>query len=89
MEMPMSSEQVEVLIFGSVQGGMLLAWHMAQSGRRTTVVERHGCGADRDASVRCFQTPHCHRVPPEPHDVPPIGAGITAGDNKEDFHGPL
>jgi pyruvate/2-oxoglutarate dehydrogenase complex dihydrolipoamide dehydrogenase (E3) component len=40
MEMPMSSEQVEVLIFGSVQGGMLLAWHMAQSGRRTTVIEK-------------------------------------------------
>jgi hypothetical protein len=26
--------------FGSGQGGKLLAWHMAQSGGRTTVIER-------------------------------------------------
>ena len=34
-------ERFEVLIVGSGQGGKLLAWHMAQSGRRTAVVERH------------------------------------------------
>jgi pyruvate/2-oxoglutarate dehydrogenase complex dihydrolipoamide dehydrogenase (E3) component len=40
----MSSEQVEILILGSGQGGKLLAWHMAQSGRRTAVVERRWIG---------------------------------------------
>jgi pyruvate/2-oxoglutarate dehydrogenase complex dihydrolipoamide dehydrogenase (E3) component len=37
-------EQFEVLILGSGQGGKLLAWHMAQSGRRTAVVERRWVG---------------------------------------------
>ena len=34
------SEQFEVLVLGSGTGGKLIAWHMAQSGRRTAVVER-------------------------------------------------
>jgi len=37
-------EQFETLILGSGQGGKLLAWHMAQSGRRTAVVERRWVG---------------------------------------------
>src|ERR1700704_3346166 len=37
-------EQFEVLILGSGQGGKLLAWHMARSGRRTAVVERRYIG---------------------------------------------
>jgi pyruvate/2-oxoglutarate dehydrogenase complex dihydrolipoamide dehydrogenase (E3) component len=37
-------EQLDVLILGSGQGGKLLAWHMAQSGRRTGVVERRWIG---------------------------------------------
>jgi pyruvate/2-oxoglutarate dehydrogenase complex dihydrolipoamide dehydrogenase (E3) component len=37
-------EQLDVLILGSGQGGKLLAWHMAQSGRRTAVVERRWIG---------------------------------------------
>ncbi len=40
----MSPEKVEVLILGSGQGGKLLAWHMAQSGRSTAVVERRWIG---------------------------------------------
>jgi pyruvate/2-oxoglutarate dehydrogenase complex dihydrolipoamide dehydrogenase (E3) component len=40
----MSPEHVELLILGSGQGGKLLAWHMAQSGRRTAVVERSWVG---------------------------------------------
>jgi pyruvate/2-oxoglutarate dehydrogenase complex dihydrolipoamide dehydrogenase (E3) component len=40
----MSPEQVEVLILGSGQGGKLLAWHMAQSGERTAVIERRWIG---------------------------------------------
>ncbi|HEX3419346.1 MAG TPA: FAD-dependent oxidoreductase [Stellaceae bacterium] len=40
----MSTEQFEILILGSGQGGKLLAWHMARSGRRTAVVERRWIG---------------------------------------------
>ena len=37
-------EQVEVLVLGSGFGGKLLAWHLAQSGRKTAVVERRWIG---------------------------------------------
>ena len=37
-------EQIQVLILGSGQGGKLLGWHMARSGRRTAVVERRWIG---------------------------------------------
>jgi pyruvate/2-oxoglutarate dehydrogenase complex dihydrolipoamide dehydrogenase (E3) component len=38
------SEQFEVLVLGSGTGGKLIAWYMAQSGRRTAVVERRWVG---------------------------------------------
>ena len=38
------SEHLEVLVLGSGTGGKLIAWHMAQSGLRTAVVERHWVG---------------------------------------------
>jgi pyruvate/2-oxoglutarate dehydrogenase complex dihydrolipoamide dehydrogenase (E3) component len=37
-------ERFEVLVLGSGTGGKLMAWHMAQSGRRTAVVERRWIG---------------------------------------------
>jgi pyruvate/2-oxoglutarate dehydrogenase complex dihydrolipoamide dehydrogenase (E3) component len=37
-------EQFEVLVLGSGTGGKLIAWHMAQLGRRTAVVERRWVG---------------------------------------------
>ena len=37
-------ERFEALVLGSGFGGKLLAWHMAQSGRRTAVVERRWIG---------------------------------------------
>ena len=40
----MAPEQVDILILGSGQGGKLLAWEMARSGRRTAVVERRWVG---------------------------------------------
>ncbi len=40
----MAAEQIDILILGSGQGGKLLAWHMARSGRRTAVVERRWIG---------------------------------------------
>ena len=38
------AERFDVLILGSGQGGKLLAWHMAKSGRRTAVIERRYIG---------------------------------------------
>ena len=38
------SEQLDVLVLGSGTGGKLIAWHMAQSGQRTAVVERRWIG---------------------------------------------
>ena len=38
------SERVDALVLGSGQGGKLLAWHMARTGRRTAVVERRYVG---------------------------------------------
>ena len=40
----MPTEQVDILILGSGQGGKLLAWDMARSGRRTAVIERRWIG---------------------------------------------
>jgi pyruvate/2-oxoglutarate dehydrogenase complex dihydrolipoamide dehydrogenase (E3) component len=37
-------ERFDVLVLGSGTGGKLIAWHMAQSGRRTAVVERRWVG---------------------------------------------
>jgi pyruvate/2-oxoglutarate dehydrogenase complex dihydrolipoamide dehydrogenase (E3) component len=37
-------EKFDVLVLGSGFGGKLLAWHLAQSGRRTAVVERRWIG---------------------------------------------
>jgi pyruvate/2-oxoglutarate dehydrogenase complex dihydrolipoamide dehydrogenase (E3) component len=38
------SEKFEVLVVGSGTGGKLLAWHLAQSGHKTAVVERRWVG---------------------------------------------
>src|SRR5213594_4396078 len=38
------SERFEILVLGSGFGGKLLAWHLAQSGRRVVVVERRWVG---------------------------------------------
>jgi pyruvate/2-oxoglutarate dehydrogenase complex dihydrolipoamide dehydrogenase (E3) component len=37
-------DRFDILILGSGKSGKLLAWHMAQSGRRTAVVERQWIG---------------------------------------------
>jgi pyruvate/2-oxoglutarate dehydrogenase complex dihydrolipoamide dehydrogenase (E3) component len=48
-------EQVDVLILGSGKGGKLLAWHLAQSGRRTVVVERRWIGGSCP-NIACLPT---------------------------------
>jgi choline dehydrogenase-like flavoprotein len=35
-------EEFDVLVLGSGQGGQLIAWHLAQAGRRTALVEAGG-----------------------------------------------
>lgn len=47
------AETVDALILGSGQGGKLLAWHLARSGRRTAVVERRWVGGSCPA-VACL-----------------------------------
>src|SRR5258708_33965086 len=37
-------ERFDILVLGSGKSGKVLAWHMAQSGRRTAVVERQWIG---------------------------------------------
>jgi pyruvate/2-oxoglutarate dehydrogenase complex dihydrolipoamide dehydrogenase (E3) component len=48
-------EQFEVLVLGSGTGGKLIAWHMAQSGRRTAVVERRWVGGSCP-NIACMPT---------------------------------
>src|SRR5918995_1666155 len=49
------SEQFEILVLGSGASGKLLAWHMAQSGRRTAVVERRWIGGSCP-NIACLPT---------------------------------
>jgi pyruvate/2-oxoglutarate dehydrogenase complex dihydrolipoamide dehydrogenase (E3) component len=37
-------EHIDVLVLGSGQGGQLIAWHLAQAGRRAALVERRWVG---------------------------------------------
>lgn len=46
-------DQFEALVLGSGQGGKLLAWHLARSGRRVAVVERRWVGGSCPA-VACL-----------------------------------
>src|ERR1700741_5082906 len=47
------AERFETLILGSGQGGKLLAWHLAKSGRKVAVVERRWVGGSCPA-VACL-----------------------------------
>jgi pyruvate/2-oxoglutarate dehydrogenase complex dihydrolipoamide dehydrogenase (E3) component len=49
------AEQFDVLVVGSGTGGKLVAWHMAQSGRRTAVVERRWIGGSCP-NIACMPT---------------------------------
>jgi pyruvate/2-oxoglutarate dehydrogenase complex dihydrolipoamide dehydrogenase (E3) component len=46
-------ERFEILVLGSGNGGMFLAWHMARSGRRTAVVERRLIGGSCPTRGAC------------------------------------
>jgi pyruvate/2-oxoglutarate dehydrogenase complex dihydrolipoamide dehydrogenase (E3) component len=49
------TEQLDALILGSGNGGMYLAWHLAQSGQRVTVVERRWIGGSCP-NINCLPT---------------------------------
>jgi pyruvate/2-oxoglutarate dehydrogenase complex dihydrolipoamide dehydrogenase (E3) component len=49
------AERFEVLVVGSGAGGKLMAWHMAQSGRRAAVVERRWIGGSCP-NIACMPT---------------------------------
>ena len=73
-------ERFEVLVVGSGTGGKLVAWHMAQSGRRTVVVERHWVGGSCPA-VACM-----------PNTQPPLddpGGNRQAGERARAQHIPF
>lgn len=49
------TERIDALILGSGNGGMYLAWHLAQSGKRTAVVERRWIGGSCP-NINCLPT---------------------------------
>jgi pyruvate/2-oxoglutarate dehydrogenase complex dihydrolipoamide dehydrogenase (E3) component len=49
------AEHFEVLVVGSGAGGKLIAWHLAQSGQRTVVVERRWIGGSCP-NIACMPT---------------------------------
>lgn len=49
------TERFDALIVGSGNGGMYLAWHLAQSGQRTVVVERRWIGGSCP-NINCLPT---------------------------------
>src|SRR6202043_1050436 len=72
-------EQFEVLILGSGQGGKLLAWHMAKSGRRTAVVERRWIGGSCP-NIACLPSKNeiwSARIAHQAHHAAQFGTAIT------------
>ena len=73
------SERVEVLILGSGFGGKLLAWHLAQSGRRTAVVERRWIGGSCP-NIACLPSKNeiwSARIAHQVHHAAQFGTVIT------------
>jgi pyruvate/2-oxoglutarate dehydrogenase complex dihydrolipoamide dehydrogenase (E3) component len=72
-------ERVEVLILGSGFGGKLLAWHLAQSGRRTAVVERRWIGGSCP-NIACLPSKNeiwSARIAHQAHHAAQFGTMIT------------
>jgi pyruvate/2-oxoglutarate dehydrogenase complex dihydrolipoamide dehydrogenase (E3) component len=72
-------ERVEVLIFGSGFGGKLLAWHLAQSGRRTAVVERRWIGGSCP-NIACLPSKNeiwSARIAHQARDAAQFGTVVT------------
>jgi pyruvate/2-oxoglutarate dehydrogenase complex dihydrolipoamide dehydrogenase (E3) component len=72
-------EQFEVLVLGSGFGGKLLAWHLAQSGRRTAVVERRWIGGSCP-NIACLPSKNeiwSARIAHQAHQAAEFGTMIT------------
>src|SRR5712672_1807571 len=72
-------ERFEALILGSGFGGKLLAWHMAQSGRRTAVVERRWIGGSCP-NIACLPSKNeiwSARIAHQAHHAAQFGTMIT------------
>src|SRR5215469_14969458 len=72
-------ERVEVLILGSGFGGKLLAWHLAQSGRQTAVVERRWIGGSCP-NIACLPSKNeiwSARIAHQAHHAAQFGTLIT------------
>src|SRR5258706_10011718 len=70
-------ERFEILVLGSGTGGKLVAWHMAQSGRRTAVVERRWIGGScvNVASMSSKNENFSAKVAHLGHHAPQYGTG--------------
>jgi phytoene dehydrogenase-like protein len=72
------SEQFEVLVLGSGTGGKPIAWYMAQSGRRTAVVERRWVGGSCP-NIACMPSEASDRKGLRGHfRTSPSAASVTA-----------
>src|SRR6201981_1360434 len=72
-------EQFQVLILGSGQGGKLLGWHMAKSGRRTAVFERRWIGGSCP-NIACLPSKNeiwSARIAHQAHHAAQFGTMIT------------
>jgi pyruvate/2-oxoglutarate dehydrogenase complex dihydrolipoamide dehydrogenase (E3) component len=72
-------ERFEVLILGSGFGGKLLAWHLAQSGRRSAVVERRWIGGSCP-NIACLPSKNeiwSARIAHQAHHAAQFGTLIT------------
>ena len=92
------SEIFDVVILGSGQGGKLLAWHLARSGKKVAAVERRWVGGSCPA-VACMPSKNelwsarvAHVVRNAAHfgtvvaltnPVPSIGGSLVMGDSRE------
>ena len=82
-------EQFEALILGSGFGGKLLAWHMAQSGRRTAVVERRWIGGSCP-NIACLPSKNVvYSAKAVALVHPTTGLGVVTGSFHVDMAGVL
>src|SRR6516162_3657134 len=80
------AERFEILVLGSGTAGKLLAWHMAESGRRTAVVERRWIGGSCP-NIACMPSKNeisSARVAHQAHHAAQFGIMIT-GSIKTDM----